>query len=68
MKFYQLMLYNQRNDFLQNHAEGDTGRLVTNLLLFLKRFLCEIKASDLQLSFNILQWHSTWHVTNCIKY
>ena len=39
-----------------------------NLKSFFKS-LCEVKASDLQLSFNIFQWSATWLTikTNCLK-
>ena len=39
--------------FFKNHAENETGRLVLDLFLFLKKALYEVKASGLQLSFNI---------------
>ena len=39
----------------KNHAENDAGRLVPDLFLFLKKALYEVKASDLQLSFNIFR-------------
>ena len=38
---------------LKNNAENDAGRLVSELFLFLKKVLYELKVSDLQLSFNI---------------
>ena len=39
--------------FFKNHSENETGRLVPDLCLFFKKALCEVKASGLQLSFNI---------------
>ena len=55
MKFGQLIEYNKRNIFLQNHAEREPGRLVPDLFLFFEKALHEVKASDLQLSLNMFQ-------------
>ena len=52
MKFGQVIEYNKREVFL-HHAENEAWRLVPDLFLFLKKPLHEIKASGLQLSFNI---------------
>ena len=38
---------------LKNNAENDAGRLVSELFLFLKKVLYEVKVIGLQLSFNI---------------
>ena len=38
-KFGQLIKYNMRNIFLQNHAENDEERLDLDLFLFLKKAL-----------------------------
>ena len=38
---------------LKNNAENDAGRLDSELFLFLKKVLYEVKVSGLQLSFNI---------------
>ena len=48
MKFSQLIGYNQIN----NRRENEAGRLVPDLF-FYKKAISEVKASDLQLSFNI---------------
>ena len=53
MKFCQLVEYNKRNIFLKNLVENETRRLVPDLFLVFKKALYEVKASDLQLSFNI---------------
>ena len=53
MKFGQLIVYNVRNVFLQNHAENKAGRLVTNLFLFYGKALYKIKTSGQHLNFNI---------------
>ena len=53
MKFSQLIEYNVRNIFSQNHAENDVGRLVPDSFLFLKKTLYKVKASGQQLSCNI---------------
>ena len=52
MNFGQLMEY-KINIFFKNHAENEAGRLVSDLFLFLKKTLYELKTSDLQLSFSI---------------
>ena len=55
MKFGQLMEHN-RNIFLQNHAKSEAERLVPGLFFFfLKKALNEVKASGLQLSFNVFR-------------
>ena len=38
----------------ENHAENEAGRLVPDLFLFLKKALYEVKASGLQLRFDII--------------
>ena len=61
--------YNNRNIFLKNHAENKAWRIVSDLFLFFKTALYEVKANELQLSFNIFREPLTWHIikTNCIK-
>ena len=49
MKFSQLMEYNNINVFLHNHAENEARPLC----FFKKIYMYEVKANDLQLSFNI---------------
>ena len=39
--------------FFKNHAENEEARLVSRPLFFFKKALYEVKASGLQLSFNI---------------
>ena len=51
IKFVELIECNKRNIFLENHAENEAGRLVPDLFFFKKKH--EVKASVLQLSFNI---------------
>ena len=53
MKFGQLIEYNQRNIFIQNHAQNEAGRLVPDLSLFFRKALYQLKASGLQVSFSI---------------
>ena len=55
IKFGPLMEYNKRDIFSGNHAEIEAGGLVPNLFLLLKKVLYEIKASGLQISFNIFR-------------
>ena len=54
MKFGQLIKYNKRNIFLENHEVNKARRLVPDLLFF-KNVSYEKKASGRQLSFNIFQ-------------
>ena len=56
------MEYNKRDIFSGNHAEIEAGGLVPNLFLLLKKVLYEIKASGLQISFNIFRQPSAWHI------
>ena len=53
MKFGQVIGYTNRNIFLENHAENETGRLVRDPFCIFNKALLEVKASSLQLSFNI---------------
>ena len=41
--------------FFKNHAENKAGRLVPELFLFFEKALYEVKASGLQLSFDIFR-------------
>ena len=52
MEFGQVIDNNKRNSFFKNQAENETGKLVPDLLVF-KKALYEVKASGLQLSFNM---------------
>ena len=53
MKFNQLIKYNKAYIFFKNQADNEVGRLVPDLSLFLRKALYEVKASGLQLSFDI---------------
>ena len=53
MKFNQLIKYNKAYIFCKNQADNEVGRLVPDLSLFLRKALYEVKASGLQLSFDI---------------
>ena len=53
MKFNHLVDYNKKNFFFKNRAENEAVRLVPDLFLLCKKALHEVKASGLQLSFNI---------------
>ena len=55
MKFGQLIEHNKRNIFFKNYAENEEGRLVPDLAVLFRKALCALKASGLQLSFNIYQ-------------
>ena len=39
MKFVQLIEYNNRNIFFENHAYNEAGILVSDLFLFFEKFL-----------------------------
>ena len=55
MKIGQYIEYKKRNIFFKIHAKNEAAKLVPGLFLFLKKALYEVKASDLQLSFNMFQ-------------
>ena len=59
MKLSRLIDNNKRNTFLQKLCRNEAGRLVPDLFLFFKYALYEVKASDLQLNFNIFRQPST---------
>ena len=62
LKFGQLIECNKRNIFFfKNHKECEAEKLVPDLFLFFKKALHEVKASGLQLSFNIFRLPFTWH-------
>ena len=65
MKFGQLINITREIFFFKNHAENEMG----TSFCFFEKALIEVKASGLQLNFNIFRRHSTWHTitTNCIK-
>ena len=44
MNFGQLIRYNVRNTFLQNHPENVTGRLFPDVFFFFKKRFNKIKA------------------------
>ena len=55
MKFSQLIEYNKRNIFLgKSCRKKEIGGLVPDLFLIFKKALYEVKASGLQLRFNII--------------
>ena len=51
MEFVQLIT--KEMFFFKNRAENEVWRLVPDLFLFFRKALFEVKASDLQLNFNI---------------
>ena len=55
LKFGQLIEYNKRNIFKKNHAENKAKRLVSDLILFFKKALYEVKTSFLQLGFTMFR-------------
>ena len=65
MRFGQVIEYNKGISVLQNsfRVENKVGRLVPDFFLFFKKALYEVKvkASDLQLSFNIFRQSSAWN-------
>ena len=54
MKFGQVIEDN-KIFFFERHAENEPRKLVPDLFLFSKKALYEVKASGLELSFNIFQ-------------
>ena len=55
MKFAQLIEYNTVFFFFKNDAENEVGILLPDLSFVFIKALYEVKASDLQLNFNIFQ-------------
>ena len=55
MKFGRVIGYNKKIYFFENHGENEAGGLVPDHFLFFKKALYEVKASVLQLSFNIFR-------------
>ena len=53
MKIGQVIEHNKRNIFFKNYSGTDARRLVLDPFLFFKKALHEVKASGLQLNFNI---------------
>ena len=60
MKLGQLIEYNKRNIFLEKLCRKWSRKTSSRPLLFKKNALHEVKASDLQLSFNIFRLPWTW--------
>ena len=60
MKFSQVIEYDKRNIFLQKSCRKWNRKTSYRLLLF-KEAWYEVKASGLQLSFNMFWQSSTWH-------
>ena len=71
MKFGHVIEYNMRNIFLQISCRKIDRETSSRPLFcfFFSKALLEVKASGLQLSFNILRQSSIWHTikTNCIN-
>ena len=55
MKFDQVIEDNKKNIFFKNHADNKSGKLSSRPFLFFKKALYEVKASGLQLSFDIFR-------------
>ena len=68
MKFVQLIDYKKENVFLQKYSKRSREASSRPLFVSLKSFY-KVKASGLQLSFNIFRYPSIWHAikANCIK-
>ena len=52
MKFGEVIEYNIKNGFLQNHLETKTWRLLPEPISFFQKALYEVKASGQHRSFN----------------
>ena len=55
--------------FIKKYKVNQVGRLVPNHFLFIRRALYEVKRRDMQLTFNLFRWPSTWYIMeiNCLK-
>ena len=70
MKFDHLIEHLQINIyFLKNHEENDGRKVVSDRFLLFKKALYQVKASGLQLDFNIFRQPLNQHTaeTNCLK-
>ena len=55
-EIWSINKHSKRIIFLQKkNAEGEAGRLVSDLFLFFKKSLFKVKAKGLQFSFNIFR-------------
>ena len=55
MKFDQVIKYISNEFFFFKHTENEPKKLLPDIFLFFKKALYEIKASGLDLSFNIFR-------------
>ena len=55
MKLGKLIEHTREIFVFKNYAENEAGRLVPDLFKFFKYAEYEVKASDLQLSFNVFR-------------
>ena len=55
MEFGQVIKYYKHMTSFKNHAENEAGGLVPDLFLFFKKALYEVKASGMQLNFNMFR-------------
>ena len=53
MNFGQVIEYNREIFFFKNYAENESGELVSELFLFFEKPIYEVKASYLNVNFNI---------------
>ena len=69
MIYGQLIEYIKEIFFFKNNVEGEVERLVPGIFLFARKALYQVKASGLQLSFNIYRQPSTWLTikTSCVR-
>ena len=69
MNFGQVIEYNREIFFFKNYAENESGELVSELFLFFEKPIYEVKASYLNVNFNIFRYSSTLQTikTNCVK-
>ena len=70
MKFGQLIEYSAKSVFIQNHSRNEALRLVPDPLFFLKKTLCEVKASRQHLSFKFFDSFQLGYTikANCLKF
>ena len=55
MNFGQVIEYNREIFFFKNYAENESEELVSELFLFFEKPIYEVKASYLNVNFNIPQ-------------
>ena len=66
MKLRQLIEYNKRKTFLQTLCRKWDRETSSKPVFIFQKAWYEIKASGLELSFNLFQWPLTWHAIRTV--